>query len=143
MILQVNLQSDWALSMFDGKEEDATQFLGTLDSVFMFSYAAGLFFWGQVGDNINLRKVSTLGLCTSAVAVGLFGMGSVWQIATPWWYAIFWACNGLLQSAAWPAYVAVMANWFGKGSRGIVLGVWSANVNAGKQSSRTRLLCHF
>ena len=32
--------------------------------------------------------------------------------------------SGLIQSSGWPTVVAVMGNWFGKSSRGFVLGLW-------------------
>lgn len=41
------------------------------------------------------------------------------------------ALNGLFQSTGWPCVVAVMGNWFGKSSRGIVFGIWSANASVG------------
>jgi sugar phosphate permease len=39
--------------------------------------------------------------------------------------------NGFCQSAGYPGMMAVMGNWFGKGSRGILLGLWSINANLG------------
>lgn len=39
--------------------------------------------------------------------------------------------NGFSQSAGYPGLVAVMGNWFGKDSRGILLGLWSINSNLG------------
>jgi len=39
--------------------------------------------------------------------------------------------NGFSQSAGYPGLVAIMGNWFGKDSRGILLGLWSINSNLG------------
>jgi OPA family glycerol-3-phosphate transporter-like MFS transporter 1/2 len=38
---------------------------------------------------------------------------------------------GLFQSTGWPSVVAIMANWFGKGKRGLVMGVWNAHTSIG------------
>lgn len=39
--------------------------------------------------------------------------------------------SGLLQSTGWPVVVAIVAHWFGKGKRGLVLGVWNAHTSVG------------
>ena len=38
---------------------------------------------------------------------------------------------GALQATGWPAVVGVMANWFGKGKRGLVMGIWSSHTCVG------------
>jgi sugar phosphate permease len=38
---------------------------------------------------------------------------------------------GVFQSTGWPSVVAIMANWFGKGKRGLVMGVWNAHTSLG------------
>ncbi|KAG9467240.1 hypothetical protein GDO78_015357 [Eleutherodactylus coqui] len=49
--------------------KSATIFLGLLDTIFLFSYAMGLFISGIVGDRLNMRYVLTFGMCSSAVTV--------------------------------------------------------------------------
>jgi OPA family glycerol-3-phosphate transporter-like MFS transporter 1/2 len=39
---------------------------------------------------------------------------------------------GLLQATGWPSVVSVMANWFGKGKRGLIMGVWNAHTSVGE-----------
>uniref|UniRef100_A0A9L0KE76 Solute carrier family 37 member 3 n=1 Tax=Equus asinus TaxID=9793 RepID=A0A9L0KE76_EQUAS len=51
--------------------EEATLFLGTLDTIFLFSYAVGLFISGIVGDRLNLRWVLSFGMCSSALVYSL------------------------------------------------------------------------
>jgi OPA family glycerol-3-phosphate transporter-like MFS transporter 3 len=69
----------------------------------------GLFISGILGDRFNLRIVLTLGMCTSAITVFMFGTLSEWlQIYNKFWYIFFWILNGLAQSTGWPAVVAVM-----------------------------------
>lgn len=38
---------------------------------------------------------------------------------------------GLLQATGWPSVVSVMANWFGKGKRGLIMGIWNAHTSIG------------
>lgn len=38
---------------------------------------------------------------------------------------------GAWQSTGWPVVVAIIAHWFGRGKRGLVLGVWNAHTSIG------------
>lgn len=38
---------------------------------------------------------------------------------------------GVFQSTGWPSVVAIMANWYGKGKRGLVMGIWNAHTSLG------------
>ncbi|KAI0225787.1 Sugar phosphate exchanger 3 [Lamellibrachia satsuma] len=110
----------------------AEDFLGVLDTVFMFAYAVGLYISGIVGDRLDMRKVLAFGMCGSALCVFLFGTVSEWlHLYSITYYIILWIINGLLQSTGWPAMVAVMGNWFGRSSRGLILGLWSACASVG------------
>uniref|UniRef100_A0A8C5L6P9 Sugar phosphate exchanger 3 n=1 Tax=Jaculus jaculus TaxID=51337 RepID=A0A8C5L6P9_JACJA len=112
--------------------EEATLFLGTLDTVFLFSYAVGLFVSGIIGDRLNLRWVLSFGMCSSALVVFAFGTLTEWlHFYNTWLYCSLWIVNGLLQSTGWPCVVAVMGNWFGKAGRGVVFGLWSACASVG------------
>ncbi|PNJ52027.1 SLC37A3 isoform 15, partial [Pongo abelii] len=112
--------------------EKATLFLGTLDTIFLFSYAVGLFISGIVGDRLNLRWVLSFGMCSSALVVFVFGALTEWlHFYNKWLYCCLWIVNGLLQSTGWPCVVAVMGNWFGKAGRGVVFGLWSACASVG------------
>ncbi|KAK2188714.1 hypothetical protein NP493_124g03015 [Ridgeia piscesae] len=82
----------------------AEDFLGVLDTVFMFAYAV-VFMFGTVSEWLHLYSIT--------------------------YYVILWIINGLLQSTGWPAMVAVMGNWFGRSSRGFILGLWSACASVG------------
>ncbi|XP_054844296.1 sugar phosphate exchanger 3 [Eublepharis macularius] len=111
---------------------EATLFLGTLDTIFLFSYAVGLFVSGIVGDRLNMRWVLSFGMCSSALVVFVFGTVSEWlHFYNKWFYCCLWIVNGLLQSTGWPCVVAVMGNWFGKAGRGFVFGLWSACASVG------------
>ncbi|KAF4787560.1 Sugar phosphate exchanger 3 [Turdus rufiventris] len=122
----------WNSSHLFPKAEEATLFLGTLDTIFLFSYAVGLFVSGIVGDRLNLRWVLSFGMCSSALVVFSFGTLTEWlHFYNKWFYCCLWVVNGLLQSTGWPCVVAVMGNWFGKAGRGFVFGLWSACASVG------------
>jgi OPA family glycerol-3-phosphate transporter-like MFS transporter 3 len=112
--------------------DDAEEFMGTLDACFMFAYAVGLFVSGFIADRNDLRIVLTVGMALTSIMVFLFGCVFEWvhYYSKPL-YITVWLLNGLLQSTGWPSVVAVMGNWFGKGSRGFVLGLWSACASVG------------
>ncbi|TDG96784.1 hypothetical protein EPR50_G00232340 [Perca flavescens] len=122
----------WEENRLFEDEKQATLFLGALDSIFLFSYAVGLYLSGVIGDRVNLRYVLCFGLCGSAVVEFLFGTLTEWlHIYNIYLYCGLWVLNGLLQSAVWPCVVAVMGNWFGKAGRGFVFGLWSACASVG------------
>uniref|UniRef100_A0A8D2K986 Sugar phosphate exchanger 3 n=1 Tax=Theropithecus gelada TaxID=9565 RepID=A0A8D2K986_THEGE len=67
----------WSSNHLFPSAEKATLFLGTLDTIFLFSYAVGLFISGIVGDRLNLRWVLSFGMCSSAFVRGVvFGLWS-------------------------------------------------------------------
>uniref|UniRef100_A0A8C6UWD3 Sugar phosphate exchanger 3 n=1 Tax=Neogobius melanostomus TaxID=47308 RepID=A0A8C6UWD3_9GOBI len=122
----------WEDNHLFADEAQATLFLGALDSIFLFSYAVGLYLSGVIGDRVNLRYVLCVGLCGSAVVEFLFGTVTEWlKIYNVYLYCGLWVLNGLLQSAVWPCVVAVMGNWFGKSGRGFIFGLWSACASVG------------
>ncbi|XP_025147429.1 sugar phosphate exchanger 3 isoform X6 [Bubalus bubalis] len=122
----------WSSNHLFPSAEEATLFLGMLDTIFLFSYAVGLFISGIVGDRLNLRWVLSFGMCSSALVVFVFGTVTEWlHFYNKGLYCSLWIVNGLLQSTGWPCVVAVMGNWFGKAGRGVVFGLWSACASVG------------
>ncbi|KRZ54254.1 Sugar phosphate exchanger 3 [Trichinella nativa] len=141
--------------VFDGEEWSgheifetsyaAEKFLGVLDAIFMFCYATvdlqkqkqlcfirGLFINGILGDRFDPRLVLAFGMWGSAITNFLFGTLTEWlQFYSTPFYVIIWIVNGFVQSAGWPAEVCIMANWFGRGGRGLILGLWSACASIG------------
>ncbi|KAM4615441.1 sugar phosphate exchanger 3 [Polymixia lowei] len=122
----------WEKNRLFADEEEATLFLGALDTIFLFSYAVGLYVSGVIGDRLNLRYVLCFGLCGSAAVEFAFGTLTEWMhFYNVYLYCGLWVLNGLLQSAVWPCVVAVMGNWFGKSGRGFIFGLWSACASVG------------
>ncbi|XP_025236088.1 sugar phosphate exchanger 3 isoform X5 [Papio anubis] len=67
----------WSSNHLFPSAEKATLFLGTLDTIFLFSYAVGLFISGIVGDRLNLRWVLSFGMCSSAFVYAFLVTASV------------------------------------------------------------------
>uniref|UniRef100_A0A915HI50 Sugar phosphate exchanger 3 n=1 Tax=Romanomermis culicivorax TaxID=13658 RepID=A0A915HI50_ROMCU len=113
-------------------DKEAEHFLGLLDALFMFSYATGLYVSGAMGDRIDPRLVLSCGIWGTAIVNFVFGYAiETYKFYSISLYILLWIMNGLLQSCAWPAEVCIMGNWFGRGSRGLILGIWSACASVG------------
>jgi len=114
---------------FDG--EDGTRVIGTCDFAFLASYSVGMFFSGHLGDRMDLRKFLTVGMLMSGLWVSMFGMGYYANVHSVWYYVGVQMVAGVMQSSGWPSVVSVMGNWFGKGKRGLIMGIWNAHTSVG------------
>lgn len=47
------------------------------------------------------------------------------------YYVVMSVLAGLFQSTGWPSVVSIVANWSGKGKRGLIMGIWNANTSIG------------
>eukprot|EP01025_Chloroclados_australasicus_P056218 TRINITY_DN6915_c0_g2_i1.p1 TRINITY_DN6915_c0_g2~~TRINITY_DN6915_c0_g2_i1.p1 ORF type:complete len:508 (-),score=44.64 TRINITY_DN6915_c0_g2_i1:312-1835(-) len=110
----------------NGKER-----LGQIDVAFLACYAIGMFTLGHLGDRYELRKWLAAGLLMSGIFVILVGMGYVWEQHTISYYVLTSSFAGFCQSTGWPTVVAIMANWFGHGKRGFVMGIWNSHTSMG------------
>ncbi|KAH1000287.1 hypothetical protein HUJ04_000206 [Dendroctonus ponderosae] len=138
---------DWA--PFDGSDSKSSQLLGELDSAFLFSYAAAMFASGFVAERVNLRYFLSLGMLCSGIFSYMFGIGKTYQVHNIWFYIVAqvspsaesharlsqWgrlqALAGVAQTTGWPGVVTVMTNWFGKGKRGLIFGLWNSHTSIG------------
>lgn len=100
--------------------------LGDIDTVYLASYALGQFVNGELGHRIGSRRLIGLGMIGSAAAAMCFGLSSAVPL-----FALFFALNGLFQSAGWPGNVKAMQPFFPSGTRGRVMGLWTTNYQAG------------
>ncbi|KHJ82787.1 hypothetical protein OESDEN_17518 [Oesophagostomum dentatum] len=93
----------------------------------MIAYAAGLFFWGWLGDRSNPKYVIIIGMIGSAITMILFGAvpkwGSLYNIP---YFILTYTLFGFMQACGWPSEIAIMANWFGKANRGFIMGMWAS-----------------
>jgi OPA family glycerol-3-phosphate transporter-like MFS transporter 1/2 len=90
-----------------------------------------MFFAGHLGDRVDLRLFLTAGMVCSGLFVALFGMGFFWDVHEYSYYIFISILAGLFQSTGWPSVVSIVANWFGKGKRGLVMGIWNAHTSVG------------
>ncbi|KNA17813.1 hypothetical protein SOVF_076330 [Spinacia oleracea] len=121
--------NDGGWEPFNGS--DGTAMLGYLDVAFLAVYALGMFFSGQIGDRMNLRVFLTIGMMGTGLFTALFGLGYWFNIHNFYYYLVIQMVAGVFQSTGWPSVVAVVGNWFGKGSRGLIMGVWNAHTSIG------------
>ncbi|XP_033505981.1 glucose-6-phosphate exchanger SLC37A2 [Epinephelus lanceolatus] len=118
---------DWA--PFD--QDNYQTLFGVLDNSFLVAYAIGMFFSGIFGERLPLRYYLSFGMLTSGLFTCLFGLGYYWGIHSLGYYAFIQVMNGLMQTTGWPAVVACVGNWFGKGKRGFIMGVWNSHTSVG------------
>uniref|UniRef100_A0A3Q2GKN7 Glucose-6-phosphate exchanger SLC37A2 n=1 Tax=Cyprinodon variegatus TaxID=28743 RepID=A0A3Q2GKN7_CYPVA len=104
---------------------------GVLDNSFLIAYAIGMFFSGIFGERLPLRYYLSFGMLMSGFFTCLFGLGFYWNIHSLGYYAFVQVMNGLMQTTGWPAVVACVGNWFGKGKRGFIMGVWNSHTSVG------------
>uniref|UniRef100_A0A8C9ZD96 Glucose-6-phosphate exchanger SLC37A2 n=1 Tax=Sander lucioperca TaxID=283035 RepID=A0A8C9ZD96_SANLU len=118
---------DWA--PFD--QDNYKTLFGVLDNSFLVAYAIGMFFSGMFGERLPLRYYLSFGMLGSGLFTCLFGLGFYWNIHSLGYYAFIQVMNGLMQTTGWPAVVACVGNWFGKGKRGFIMGVWNSHTSVG------------
>uniref|UniRef100_A0A8C4QS63 Sugar phosphate exchanger 3 n=1 Tax=Eptatretus burgeri TaxID=7764 RepID=A0A8C4QS63_EPTBU len=118
---------DWA--PFNHK--DYKQLLGALDYSFLGTYAIGMYFSGVIGERLPLRCYLAVGMLASGFFTALFGLGYFWKIHSLGFYIFVQLANGLVQTTGWPSVVACVGNWFGKGKRGLIMGVWNSHTSVG------------
>jgi len=105
--------------------------LATLDALFLFFYAVGLYFGGSIGDRYNPRYVLSIGMTAVSFCVIIFGLCGIANVRSLWVYATIWSVNGLLQSSGWPTNVGIMGSWFKFEDRGMKMGLWAGNASFG------------
>ncbi|XP_048772848.1 glucose-6-phosphate exchanger SLC37A2-like isoform X2 [Ostrea edulis] len=118
---------DW--KPFDGS--NAGSLLGSLDLAYLFSYAVGMFLSGHIAERMNLRYFLSLGMISSGVMTAAFGMGYFWDIHSIVFFIGVQIIGGLVQSTGWPSVVTCMGNWYGKGKRGFIMGIWNSHTSVG------------
>ncbi|XP_018420480.1 PREDICTED: glucose-6-phosphate exchanger SLC37A2 isoform X1 [Nanorana parkeri] len=118
---------DWA--PFDGG--NYKELLGSLDTAFLVAYAIGMFLSGMFGERLPLRYYLSGGMVICGVFTTFLGLGYYWKIHALWYYILFQILNGVAQTTGWPSVVALMGNWFGKGKRGFIMGIWNSHTAVG------------
>ncbi|XP_030833755.1 glucose-6-phosphate exchanger SLC37A2 isoform X4 [Strongylocentrotus purpuratus] len=110
---------------------NANILLGSLDYAYLFAYAVGMFVSGHIGERVDLRYFLSFGMIASGFWTAMVGMAYFWNIHSFYYFIIMQIIGGLFQATGWPSVVAIVANWFGKGRRGLILGVWNTHTSLG------------
>ncbi|XP_076780768.1 glucose-6-phosphate exchanger SLC37A2 isoform X1 [Arvicanthis niloticus] len=116
-------------SPFD--KDDYKELLGAVDNAFLVAYAIGMFISGIFGERLPLRYYLSAGMVLSGLFTSLFGLGYFWNIHMLWYFVLIQICNGLVQTTGWPSVVTCVGNWFGKGKRGFIMGIWNSHTSVG------------
>ncbi|XP_010833228.1 PREDICTED: glycerol-3-phosphate transporter [Bison bison bison] len=121
--------TDCGWAPFD--QDNYQQLLGALDYSFLCAYAIGMYLSGIIGERLPIRCYLTFGMLASGAFTALFGVGYFYNIHSFGFYVITQIINGLVQTTGWPSVVTCLGNWFGKGRRGLIMGVWNSHTSVG------------
>ncbi|KAK2180995.1 hypothetical protein NP493_418g02045 [Ridgeia piscesae] len=112
-------------------QSNYSELLGSLDYAFLFAYAVGMFISGHLAERLNLRYFLCGGMLLSGLFTALFGLARYWKIHSLPYFIVVQVFGGLVQSSGWPSVVTCVANWNGKGNRGVVMGIWNSHTSVG------------
>ncbi|KAL4127476.1 hypothetical protein QTP88_011645 [Uroleucon formosanum] len=125
-----NTDPDWCnWEPFNAEHHNAL--FGTLDSAFLFSYGIAMFFSGIIAERVNIRIFLTIGMLLSGTACSMFGLAHYYNIHSMWYFIGVQIFGGICQTTGWPGVVTAMGNWFGKGNRGFIFGIWNSHTSIG------------
>ncbi|XP_075886746.1 glucose-6-phosphate exchanger SLC37A1 isoform X2 [Nelusetta ayraudi] len=125
--LQSSVDCSW--KPFD--QRNYKQLLGAMDYSFLCAYAVGMYLSGIIGERLPIRLYLTVGMLSSGLFTCLFGLGYVYNIHSMRFYVFVQVANGLVQTTGWPSVVTCIGNWFGKGRRGLIMGLWNSHTSVG------------
>uniref|UniRef100_A0A8C4ZTW6 Solute carrier family 37 member 1 n=1 Tax=Gadus morhua TaxID=8049 RepID=A0A8C4ZTW6_GADMO len=126
-----SLHTDMDCSWKPFDKNNYKQLLGAMDYSFLFAYAIGMYLSGIIGERLPIRLYLTVGMLCSGLFTCLFGLGYIYNIHSLAFYVSVQVANGLVQTTGWPSVVTCISNWFGKGRRGLVMGVWNSHTSVG------------
>ncbi|KAM9347477.1 glucose-6-phosphate exchanger SLC37A1 [Symphorus nematophorus] len=125
------LHADMDCSWKPFDKRNYKQLLGAMDYSFLCAYAVGMYLSGIIGERLPIRLYLTVGMLTSGLFTCLFGLGYVYNIHSLGFYIFVQVANGLVQTTGWPSVVTCIGNWFGKGRRGLIMGLWNSHTSVG------------
>ncbi|VDO05658.1 unnamed protein product [Rodentolepis nana] len=70
-------------------------------------------------------------MVASGLTTAAFGLGYYLNIHSFSYYLLVQILGGIAQATGWPCVVTILSNWFGKGRRGFIMGIWNAHTNVG------------
>ncbi|XP_044221915.1 glucose-6-phosphate exchanger SLC37A1 isoform X3 [Thunnus albacares] len=126
-----SLHTDMDCSWKPFDKSNYKQLLGAMDYSFLCAYAVGMYLSGIIGERLPIRLYLTVGMLTSGLFTCLFGLGYIYNIHNLGFYIFVQVANGLVQTTGWPSVVTCIGNWFGKGRRGLIMGLWNSHTSVG------------
>uniref|UniRef100_A0A673YY68 Solute carrier family 37 member 1 n=1 Tax=Salmo trutta TaxID=8032 RepID=A0A673YY68_SALTR len=125
----LHTETDCSWKPFD--KSNYKQLLGAMDYSFLCAYAVGMYLSGIIGERLPIRLYLTFGMLMSGLFTCLFGLGRIYNIHNLSFYIFVQVANGLVQTTGWPSVVTCIGNWFGKGRRGLIMGIWNSHTSVG------------
>ncbi|KAM4558007.1 glucose-6-phosphate exchanger SLC37A1 isoform 2-T2 [Odontesthes bonariensis] len=126
-----SLHTDMDCSWKPFDKSNYKQLLGAMDYSFLCAYAVGMYLSGIIGERLPIRLYLTVGMLSSGLFTCLFGLGYIYDIHNLAFYISVQVVNGLVQTTGWPSMVTCIGNWFGKGRRGLIMGLWNSHTSVG------------
>ncbi|KAK3738535.1 hypothetical protein QZH41_012045 [Actinostola sp. cb2023] len=80
---------------------------------------------------MDLRIFLSGGMFVTGIFTMLFGFGYFWKIHSLAFFLTVQIFAGFFQSTGWPSVVECVGNWFGKGRRGLIMGIWNSHTSIG------------
>eukprot|EP00388_Colpodella_angusta_P014214 GDKJ01035559.1.p1 GENE.GDKJ01035559.1~~GDKJ01035559.1.p1 ORF type:complete len:890 (+),score=282.89 GDKJ01035559.1:160-2670(+) len=97
-----------------------------MDTLFLFTYAIGMFIFVTPAEKFGAKKALALAYLISSLC--LFGFGFIENTTTRY---IFWGMNGLAQSVTFPLYSKLLVPWLNLKQRGPMMGIWTTSQQVG------------
>jgi OPA family glycerol-3-phosphate transporter-like MFS transporter 1/2 len=121
----------WITELDDKSENAAMSTLGLLDTTYLVTYAIFVFVVGPVAERVDLRLFLTIGMLGTGLMNILFGLAYSTGIHSIWYFVTIQILFGMFQTTGWLGVLSVVAKWFGKGKRGLIMGVWHSHTSIG------------
>nr|XP_020462267.1 glucose-6-phosphate exchanger SLC37A1-like [Monopterus albus] len=124
-----SLHTDMDCSWKPFDKSNYKQLLGAMDYSFLCAYAVGMYLSGIIGERLPIRLYLTVGMLTSGLFTCLFGLGYVYNIHSLGFYVCVQVrcTNRLINCFCQKSH----GNWFGKGRRGLIMGLWNSHTSVG------------
>ncbi len=100
--------------------------MGWIDSANLACYAIGQFFWGICGDRYGTRRVVLAGMLGSVAVAVATGAASSFTLML-----VLLGIQGLCQSSGWAPLSKNIGQFFSRGERGTIMGLWTTNYAVG------------
>ena len=78
--------SSWISEINGLTKNEATEYLGLLDTTYLLSYAFFMFLSGMVADRMNLRHFLSIGMFMSGAYTFMFGFAHIINIHSIWYF---------------------------------------------------------